>query len=69
MTLVQVFGKEEEEKEHALRKRLFSAVQLVHRLEKKLTAARHQREIIHRELDALGTPVFPAIQSAVEDHQ
>jgi hypothetical protein len=62
MTLVQVFGKEEEEKEHALRKRLFAANQLVARLEKKLTAARYARLSLQCELDALGTPILPGVE-------
>jgi hypothetical protein len=54
---------EEMEKDHALRKRLFAANQLVARLEKKLTAARHERTVLEKELNDLGTPILPGVDS------
>lgn len=54
---------EEAEKEHSLRNRLYTANQLVARLEKKITAARHARKVLENELAALGTPILPGVES------
>jgi hypothetical protein len=60
---------EESEKDHALRRRLFSVNQLIGRLEKKLTTQRAVRTVVQRELDALGTLPFPGLVPPVEDDE